>query len=358
MKREEKRNKIMSRFCAFALALAVLCMSSYDVLAASMYINALFRSGTELTGGTEILSWNSEYSKVYIDGVQQGEFNADAPYVIPDGTYYAIAEYAVPDNTEKPYDLYLTTVESGVPTPVPTEAPTPEPTVAPTEEPTPIPTEEPTPIPTEEPSIAPTEEPTPVTTEEPTIAPSEEPTPVTTEEPAEQPTQEPTIAPTQEPLEVPSGMGVGQAIPMPTQIPATGGNHVCVYKWIVTLEPTLEADGICSYMCEECDGVLTVQPISKYHAILKMVKEKIESAPQGATIEISYDFLQSLPKDMVDLIDERKDLTIKITFKSNKIGYWFTIPTREEDNKLAEEGVEYYGLHYLGDKFGKQEIKK
>ena len=340
MKREEKRNKIMSRFCAFALALAVLCMSSYDVLAASMYISALFLSGTELTGGTEILSWESEYSKVYIDGVQQGEFNRDAPYVIPDGTYYAIAERAVPGNTEKPYDLYLTNVATSAPTeeptPVPTEVPTPEPTVAPTEEPTPIPTEEPTPIPTEEPTIEPTEE--------PTIAP----------------TEEPTIAPTEEPVEIPSEgeMGESEPIPMPTQIPATGGGHVCTYKWIITLEPTLETDGICSYMCEECDGVLRVQPISRYHAILKAMKEEIASAPQGATIELNYDYLESFPKAMVDLIDERRDLTIKITFESQKIEYGFTIPTREEGNKLAEEGVEFYGLHYLGDKFRKQEIKK
>jgi len=328
MKREEKRNKIMSRFCAFALALAVLCMSSYDVLAASMYINELYLCVTEVTGGTEITSWKSEYSKVYIDGVQQGEFNRDAPYVIPNGTYYAEAQYAVPGNTEKPYDLYLTNVA----------------TSAPTEEPTPVPTEVPTPEPTETPATAPTEEPTPI--------PTEVPTP--------EPTETPATAPTEEPVEIPSEgeMGESEPIPMPTQIPATGGGHVCTYKWIITLEPTLETDGICSYMCEECDGVLRVQPISRYHAILKAMKEEIASAPQGATIELNYDYLESFPKAMVDLIDERRDLTIKITFESQKIEYGFTIPTREEGNKLAEEGVEFYGLHYLGDKFRKQEIKK
>lgn len=38
----------------------------------------------------------------------------------------------------------------------------------------------------------------------------------------------------------------------PSVNPGQVYHHQCTYEWEVTLEPTLEDDGICSYMCKEC----------------------------------------------------------------------------------------------------------
>ncbi|MBQ8596405.1 MAG: hypothetical protein IJ409_01320 [Lachnospiraceae bacterium] len=299
-----KNVKFSGKLVAWSMALILLVFSSTSVLAAEYDITEFWSNNQKDVTGGDVIDTGSDYytMTVYKDGAPTPEASNVREYTVPEGDYSAWS----PNTTYEPYTLYLETK-----------------TTEPSEEPTPVPTEEPTSEPSEEPTPVPTEEPTPI----PTMAPS--------------------------------GEGEGEVfIPDFMQAPATGGNHVCTYEWIVTLEPTLEVDGICSYMCAECDGVLTVQPISKYHAILKVVKEKIESAPQGATVEINYQFLESLSKDMIDLLDQRRDLTINVTFESQNTEYCFTIPAREEGNKLAEDGVEFYGLHYLGDKFGKQEIKK
>lgn len=102
--------------------------------------------------------------------------------------------------------------------------------------------------------------------------------------------------------------------------------------------------------------MIATQPISRYHAIFLEIEKKIEEAPQGATVEINYDFLESFPASMIALIDERKDLVFDITFESNKKDYNFKIPARKEGENIAEEGVDFYGFHYLGDKYGKKEI--
>lgn len=177
------------------------------------------------------------------------------------------------------------------------------------------------------------------------------------------PSSEPSNVPSSEPSSTPAAPAATPSatpgtVPTPTPIAGNGYRHTCTYDWIITLEPTMETDGILSYMCEECQGVIKTQPISKYHAILKEIEKKITSAPEGATIEIEYDFLQSLPKWIIDLLDERSDLTVKVTFKTDNTWYTFTIPARDEEDKLAEDGMNYYGFHSLGDKYGKRELEK
>lgn len=155
-----------------------------------------------------------------------------------------------------------------------------------------------------------------------------------------------------------SGVGEPERISESVKVeePKAIYHHQCTYEWIVTLEPTLQDDGICSHICEECGSVDATQPISRYQAIFLEISKKIEKAPQGATVKINYDFLESFPASMIALIDGRKDLVFDITFESNKKDYNFTIPARKEGENIAEEGVDFYGFHYLGDKYDKKEI--
>ena len=152
-----------------------------------------------------------------------------------------------------------------------------------------------------------------------------------------------------------SGVGEPERISESVKVeePKAIYHHQCTYEWIVTLEPTLQDDGICSHICEECGSVDATQPISRYQAILKDIENRIEEAPRGATIEINYDFLSSVPKRIIDVLDQRNDLTVEVIFETDKVWYTFTIPARQEGDELSEEGVEFYGFHYLGDKFGK-----
>lgn len=294
--------KIGSKLFAWSLALLLFLFCNVSALAAGYTMTDVSDAGgLTLNGGDEITMNTVCNTDVYIDNVYQGSYWYDDLYTVPEGTYTATTLGLSPDpwNTETPDALYLVTVTS------------PEPEVTPEETPGIIPGETPEIPPEEIPEIPPT------------------------------------------------GEGEMDATdPMPSEEPASGSGHICTYKWIVTLEPTLEADGICSYMCEECDGVLKVQPISKYHAILKVIKDKLESAPRGATVKINYEYLESMPGWVVDLLDERSDLTVEVIFKSEKVWYTFTIPARNAGDKITEEDAEFYGLHFLGDKYDKSVVVK
>lgn len=291
-----KKIKVSTRIFAVTMAIVVFGMSSNNVLAANYGIE-------ELTNSQELLSGDVVYAgrrgmKVFINNVEVA--TSVSEYTM-NGSYTVTVNDPDPYGTTEPYELYLEQSNGG-------DA-----------------------LPSRTPEIV------------PSANPSSEPSNVPSSTPA---------APAATPSATPG------TVPTPTPIAGNGYRHTCTYDWIITLEPTMETDGILSYMCEECQGVLKTQPISKYHAILKEIEKKITSAPEGATIEIEYDFLQSLPKWIIDLLDERADLTVKVTFKTDNTWYTFTIPARDEEDKLAEDGMNYYGFHSFGDKYGKRELEK
>lgn len=301
--------KTLRRLCACGLAVALFLMSSNSVLAADYTIVEIVTatsssSAQELQNGDKIIS-SANNITVYINGIKVAENVGSYTY---DGELAATANAdrlralaADPHATGGPYDLYIVNSWSD---------------------------DEELPPPDED--------------------PGEEPSSIPSTEPSEDPSEEPSSIPSETP----------GSVPTPTPITGNRYGHLCEYEWIVTQEPTVKEDGVLSYMCEKCQGVLKTQPITKYQAILKEIEKKITDAPKGATIELKYDFLKSLPKWILDLLDERPDLTVVVTFETDKTWYTFTIPARDQDEKLAEDGVSYYGLHYLGDKFGKKELEK
>ena len=149
----------------------------------------------------------------------------------------------------------------------------------------------------------------------------------------------------------------GSAIP--ETVPA-GKPHICNFEWIVTLEPTKYTDGIVSYMCEECEAVKATQPISGNQVEVKEFKTLIKDAEQGETVEFNFGVLNCFNKEMLQLVDQRKDLTIKITFTDLVTGktYTFVIPAREDGTTILEDGVNFYGFHYVGDKYDKTEVSE
>ena len=149
-------------------------------------------------------------------------------------------------------------------TPTPTVEATVAPTTGPTAEPTP--TVEPTPVPTAEPTAEPTKEPTP--TAEPTVEPTATP----------EPTAEPTATPT--PTEIPHEHTWVEK-DMPATCTENGktweecdcgeirnelvreatGHGALIY--IVTTEPTVDAEGAYEEVCEICGVVVNKGSIDK-----------------------------------------------------------------------------------------------
>lgn len=303
--------KAIKRVCACGLAIVLFLMSSIGVLAADHTFSCLIGNekwldqGETITIDAQYLG-HFEHVNVYVNGELVGTCAKGSTYTMPaDG----FAKGVEPANTSEPRELKITYT-----------APSSDRTES-------VPSSEPSNVPSSDPSGNPSSEPS----SEPSGTPA---------------------APAATPSATPG------TVPTPTPIAGNGYRHTCTYDWIITLEPTMETDGILSYMCEECQGVIKTQPISRYHAILKEIEKKITSAPEGAAIEIEYDFLQSLPKWIIDLLDERSDLTVKVTFKTDNTWYTFTIPARDKEDKLAEDGMNYYGFHSLGDKYGKRELEK
>lgn len=130
----------------------------------------------------------------------------------------------------------------------------------------------------------------------------------------------------------------------PTATPKKGTSkpHTHNYRWVVTIEPTAELNGLCEDRCE-CGDVKASQPISYLTYIVKKILSDIKNAPENGTVTISYKNLMCLSSIMIEALQARPDVTVNVQFTDKSGKHQFTIPA----GKAPTDGADYYGFYYL-----------
>lgn len=98
------------------------------------------------------------------------------------------------------------------------------------------------------------------------------------------------------------------------------------FQWKIVKDPTLYEDGLAQSVCE-CGAVEAQQPVSSGTAFINMVRDKIEEAPQGGTVEISTEMYFCYTAKIMKALQARPDVSLKTNYLTED-GTWhtFTIP--------------------------------
>lgn len=129
---------------------------------------------------------------------------------------------------------------------------------------------------------------------------------------------------------------------------SNNSGHSHNFQWKVVKEPTLNEDGLAQSVCE-CGAVEGQQPISAATAFVKMVCDAIETAPEGATVEVETDIYTCYTAKIMEKLKTRPDIAFKTTFMTEeKTWKTFTIPA----GQAPTDGELFYGFTYLGILYG------
>ena len=135
---------------------------------------------------------------------------------------------------------------------------------------------------------------------------------------------------------------------------ATEPTHTHVYEWTVTREATESDDGCMAYACKICGDTLYQVPISAYYTFNKSTMEKIQKAPQGATVSIVTDRWISFHKMVLEALNKRPDVTLKVSFLDGEYRgdvRSFTIPAGTDAASFAADS-NFAGFMYIASKVG------
>ncbi|MDE7339717.1 MAG: hypothetical protein K2N80_04030 [Lachnospiraceae bacterium] len=117
------------------------------------------------------------------------------------------------------------------------------------------------------------------------------------------------------------------------------------YEWTVTTEPTETEDGVCSYQCIYCGGIIASQPVSADVAVRENLLTSIKNAEAGSTVTFDSEGWLCYPQYVLDELKEKGDISLKTNFTYGGINYSFTIPAGSDYTNL--EQADFYGFMYL-----------
>ncbi|MBQ2935434.1 MAG: hypothetical protein IJD96_04260 [Lachnospiraceae bacterium] len=117
------------------------------------------------------------------------------------------------------------------------------------------------------------------------------------------------------------------------------------FQWKIVKDPTLREDGLAQSVCE-CGAVEAQQPVSSGTAFINMVRDKIEAAPQGGTVEISSELYFCYTAKIMKALQARPDVSLKTNYLTED-GTWhtFTIPA----GSAPAGDTQFYGFTGLAN---------
>ena len=117
------------------------------------------------------------------------------------------------------------------------------------------------------------------------------------------------------------------------------------FQWKIVKDPTLREDGLAQSVCE-CGVVEAQQPISAGTAFINMVRDKIEAAPEGGTVEISSELYFCYTAKIMKALQARPDVSLKTNYLTED-GTWhtFTIPA----GSAPAGDTQFYGFTGLAN---------
>lgn len=130
----------------------------------------------------------------------------------------------------------------------------------------------------------------------------------------------------------------------------SGGDekHTHNFQWQTVKEPTETEDGLAKNICS-CGMVDGEQTISSATGYINEIRDSIEGAPEGGTVEINTEIYRCYTSKIMKALAKRGDVTLKTTYLAED-GTWksFTIPA----GSAPTDGEQFYGFTYLGNRYG------
>ena len=128
--------------------------------------------------------------------------------------------------------------------------------------------------------------------------------------------------------------------------------HVCQYEWEVVREVGTDQDGLEQYLCKLCGNIqstLTV-PASQYQ--VQELYTKVIGAGEGETITYDTGLIHTVCDKLYTKLQERKDVTLVITYQYKGENYRTTFPAGVDYTELMQDTDQFYGMLGLNGRCG------
>ena len=128
--------------------------------------------------------------------------------------------------------------------------------------------------------------------------------------------------------------------------------HVCQYEWEVVREVGADQDGLEQYLCKLCGNVqstLTI-PASQYQ--VQELYTKVMRAADGETVTYDTGLIHTVCDKLFTKLQERKDITLVITYQYKGENYRTTFPSGADYTELMQDTDQFYGMLGLNGRCG------
>ena len=128
--------------------------------------------------------------------------------------------------------------------------------------------------------------------------------------------------------------------------------HVCQYEWEVVREVSADQDGLEQYLCKLCGNVqstLTI-PASQYQ--VQELYTKVTGAGERETITYDTGMVHTVCDKLFTKLQERKDITLVITYQYKGENYRTTFPAEADYTELMQDADQFYGMLGLNGRCG------
>ena len=128
--------------------------------------------------------------------------------------------------------------------------------------------------------------------------------------------------------------------------------HVCQYEWEDVREVGSDQDGLEQYLCKLCGNVqstLTI-PASQYQ--VQELYTKVTGSGEGETVTYDTGMVHTVCDKLFTKLQERKDVTLVITYQYKGESYRTTFPAGADYTELLQDEDQFYGMLGLNGRCG------
>ena len=133
---------------------------------------------------------------------------------------------------------------------------------------------------------------------------------------------------------------------------STDVSHICNFEWMITLDPTKDADGLEEYKCVECGAVQESHPIPASVAAVKDFYGNIKEASENGSITYDSGKLYTISDYLLKKMFERSDVTVTVNFEYQNAKYELTFPAGTDYTPVLTDEDTMYGYFGVAAKLG------
>ena len=128
--------------------------------------------------------------------------------------------------------------------------------------------------------------------------------------------------------------------------------HVCQYEWEVVREVGADQDGLEQYLCKLCGNVQSTLTIPASHYQVQELYTKVTGAAVGETVTYDLGSVHTICDKLFTKLQERKDITLVITYQYKGENYCTTFPAGADYTELLQDADQFYGMLGLNGRCG------